>query len=170
MLVNVPVVVHCCSGKRDGLYSGVELYSRVGSPGAVDTVCAPTKGKTKPIYMSGFQDTCQHVSPHHGGLRLRIGSGVGSYSEVGQGWTQTQKWVRGGLRLRSGSGVGSNSEVGRVDSNSEVGQGWTQTQKWVRGGLRLRSGSGVGSDSVHLCTCPNLPMLIPSLCYWDIYI
>ena len=132
MLVNVPVVVHCCSGKRDGLYSGVELYSRVGSPGAVDTVCAPTKGKTKPIYMSGFQDTCQHVSPHHGGLRLRIGSGVGSYSEVGQGWTQTQKWVRGGLRLRSGSGV--------------------------------------GSDSVHLCTCPNLPMLIPSLCYWDIYI
>ena len=65
LLVNVPVVVHCCSGKRDGLYSGVELYSRVGSPGAVDTVYAPTKGKTKPIYMSGFQDTCQHVSPHH---------------------------------------------------------------------------------------------------------
>ena len=30
-----------------------------------------------------------------------------------QGWPYTQEWVRGGLRLRSGSGVGSDSEVGQ---------------------------------------------------------
>ncbi len=46
-------------------------------------------------------------------------SGVGSYSEVGQGWAHTRKWVRGGLKLRSG-----------VGSASEVGQGWASVTGW----------------------------------------
>ena len=94
------------------------------------------------LYSGVGQGWAQTQKWVRGGLKLRSGSGVGSDSELGQGWAQTQKWVRDGLKLRSGSGVGS---------DSEVGQGWAQTQKWVRGGLRLRSGSGVGSDSELVC-------------------
>ena len=46
-------------------------------------------------HIQGWPYTLEWV---RGGLRLRsrsgVGSGVGSDSEVGQGWAQTQKWVR----------------------------------------------------------------------------